>query len=426
MLFSKFYNYILNIGIKPDQSDITVRCLKIQNKLSFVSGVVLLVFPLIFIYLKLYEGLYFIAAGFAILTITLYSNHKGFFTFSKFFSIIASILMLISGLYLFGMNSGFEYPILAFIALPILYLRTNRERLSFYIIAIPVLIFSGLVLYYLGINRYESEELSVLRFLLFVATIILIVFYFMSSDGINKEYEKNNAMLVKSLTKKNKVLKQFSFSASHDLKEPLRTINSYTQLLKAELGDQFNESAKGYHNYITRGVRQMYTLLDDLLTYSNIDNEKISLELIDLNEVIEDVRYSMSATISKSQSKIVVESLPSIYGTHTLFTQLFQNLISNAIKFRKKDDKAIIVIDAETDGECCNIFVKDNGIGVSNEYSEKIFEIFQRLHPRYEYEGSGIGLATCKVIMEKLHGEISMVSTPNQGSTFKLSFPKSN
>lgn len=360
------------------------------------------------------------------MVITLYSNHKGFLTFSKFFSIISSIAMLMAGLFIFGINSGFEYPILAFIALPILYLRNSRERLSFYLIAIPFLIIGFVILYNLGVNNYESNELSALRFLLFFATIILIVFYFMSSDDINKEYEKKNLKLVKSLTKKNKMLKQFSFSASHDLKEPLRTINSYTQLLKVEMGDQFNESAKGYHNFITRGVNQMYTLLDDLLTYSKIDNQKIDLELVDLNEVIEDIRYSMSASIIQSQSKIVVEKLPSIYGTHTLFTELFQNLISNAIKFRKKDDQTIITIESNSDEYGCNIFVKDNGIGVSDEYSEKIFEIFQRLHPRYEYEGSGIGLATCKVIMEKLEGEISLQSKPNQGSTFKLTFSKSN
>lgn len=237
------------------------------------------------------------------------------------------------------------------------------------------------------------------------------------------EQAKENEQKMKKLNEK---LEHFAYAISHDLKEPLRSIKMYTSFLEKSLNKSLTETDREYMGYVQNGTDQMHNLLVDLLEYSKIgDKESVKRKVL-LNDVILIVKNQLNASIKESNAKVeVTNNLQGIMGNYSLTSMLFQNLINNAIKFRKPDQQPHIKISAEMDSdENLIILVQDNGIGIPEKSQDKIFDIFTKIHSSSQFAGSGIGLSTCKKIIEGMNGKIWLNSKTGVGTTFHLLFPK--
>lgn len=227
---------------------------------------------------------------------------------------------------------------------------------------------------------------------------------------------------LEELARSNKDLEQFAYVASHDLQEPLRMISSYTRLLEKQYLDKFDERAKRYMYFITDGSGRMHSLVKDLLSYSRVTSSREEFVSTDLNTVVDDIRKDLRVAITEHKAKIEVGDLPTLNAAPTQMRQLFQNLIQNAIKFRGKDNPHI-QISAERRSDDWLFSVRDNGIGIEPKYYDRIFIIFQRLHDREQYPGTGIGLSLCKKIVELHCGHIWIEPNNGQGTVFYFTIP---
>lgn len=225
--------------------------------------------------------------------------------------------------------------------------------------------------------------------------------------------QKSNQELARS----NAELEQFAYVASHDLQAPLATTASYAQLLEQRYYNKLDAQANKYIRNIVNGCVRMQTLIDDLLEYSRVSRSKKPFEPTDCNSVIAEVCTNLQLAISKNQAAVIYSNLPVVMADSSQLVQLFQNLIDNAIKYRQEAQPEIY-ISASLQEDSWLFSVKDNGIGIDFKHSERIFQIFQRLHTRKEYSGTGIGLAICQKIVERHGGRIWVKSEPEQGSTF--------
>jgi two-component system, sensor histidine kinase len=243
----------------------------------------------------------------------------------------------------------------------------------------------------------------------------------LSKDEIGQVATAVNHM-TEQLVLSNKELGHFAYIASHDLQEPLRSITNYSKLLDEKYKDQVDEDGKKYLSSIIRSTGRMQLLVKDMLDYSRIGHDK-SIASLNCEQLIEEVLNDLKASIKESNAEIKRKKLPTLNGHHEI-KLVFQNLISNAIKFRKKDHPLLINIDVKDQENNWLFRVSDNGIGIEKEYFERIFIIFQRLHSKNEYPGSGIGLAHCKKIVELHGGEIGLVSEYGSGSEFYFTIPK--
>jgi light-regulated signal transduction histidine kinase (bacteriophytochrome) len=221
----------------------------------------------------------------------------------------------------------------------------------------------------------------------------------------------------KQLEQKNKELEQFSYAVSHDLQEPLRTISDYVELLKKHLPGKLDGKTDKSLAYIAQSSERMKIFVNDLLQYSRIGNEKTN-ELVDCNDILLIVLADLGKIVRETHAEIHAGPLPVIIGRSSEIKQLFQNLIVNAIKFSKNSSVPKIKISGQKKKSEWEFSFTDNGIGIEEEHKERIFIIFQRLHSRSEYKGSGIGLSNCKKIVELHHGRIWVESKMGEGSTF--------
>lgn len=222
----------------------------------------------------------------------------------------------------------------------------------------------------------------------------------------------------------NKELEQFAYSASHDLKEPLRMIGSYTTLIKRKLGNDLDTSTVEYMGFITDGVTRMEKMLNDLLQYSRLGRNKEQLRDQDLNDTLLVVMRNLMAAMENTNTAIYSNQLPVVKSVSVEMIQLFQNLISNSIKFRKVTHPPVIGITYTEEEKQHRFMFMDNGIGIPEKSKQSVFNIFERLHAAHEYEGSGIGLATCKKIVTNLGGSIWIEPEISDGTTFVFTIPK--
>ena len=217
-------------------------------------------------------------------------------------------------------------------------------------------------------------------------------------------------------------LEQFAYTASHDLQAPIRRITKFLELLELDLPDTLPERSKDYVARALKGAAHMRRLIQDLLDYSLVGGSQNTMETVNLNELLKDVLIQLEVMIVNTGSTIDVNELPTVLGNQTFLQQLFQNLISNAMKFRSEAEP-VIKIFARRHGSTWIVTVRDNGIGIPNEAFEKIFGIFQRIDPGSHVEGTGIGLALCKKIVELHEGRIWVESTLNEGTAFNFTLP---
>jgi len=243
---------------------------------------------------------------------------------------------------------------------------------------------------------------------------------------LNKDLESRVVQLSalnRELERSNRDLEQFAYVASHDLQEPLRMISSFTQLLEQRYKGKLDKSADEFTKFAVDGANRMQRMINDLLSYSRLSTRGKSFEPVNSEEILARVHTNLLPLIEENQALLTHESLPEITADASQMLHLFQNLIGNAIKFRGKEPPRIHVF-SESRKEEWMFGVRDNGIGIAKEYFDRIFVIFQRLHGREEYPGTGIGLAICKKIVERHGGRIWVESEPGEGSTFFFTIPK--
>jgi PAS domain S-box-containing protein len=252
------------------------------------------------------------------------------------------------------------------------------------------------------------------------------VFYLGMLENITEKRQAEAQLEVysKSLEESNKDLEQFAYIISHDLKEPLRMITSYTQLLKRRYSSSFDDSAHEFMEYVVDGAKRMNDLINDLLLYSRAGRDTDNKQSVEIDEIIYMVLNNLRMQIQETKADIIINpELPVVYCNKPQITALFQNLISNAIKYKKENVVPKIELKVEQKNNFWQFAIQDNGIGMKEEHLEIIFLIFQRLHNRNEYSGSGIGLAIAKRIVNSNGGEIWVESKIGEGSTFYFTLP---
>lgn len=262
-------------------------------------------------------------------------------------------------------------------------------------------------------NEQFLNEMTVLNNEL-VNTQRILVKQNLEITRLNQELKLNNEDLV-----------QFTYVVSHDLKEPLRMVTSFMGLLKSKYGDLLDEKGKVYINFAIEGGQRMQKMIDELLSLSRIGRENSVKELADISIIVEEVKENILKLSEDAGAKIFIQTALPVLPVHRSdIMRLFQNLLSNAIKFREKDQNPIIYLAAkEQDGDWL-FSIQDNGIGIDKEKYKQIFEVFTRLNLREIYEGSGIGLAVCKKVVQHHGGKIWIESEDGKGSTFYFTLSK--
>jgi PAS domain S-box-containing protein len=236
-------------------------------------------------------------------------------------------------------------------------------------------------------------------------------------SSLNTEILQN----MKELEKVNSELEQFAFVASHDLQEPLRMVTGFLTLLEKRYGNQLDEKAKSYIDFAVDGSNRMRSIILDLLEFSRAGKiETSEIDFVDLNFIVGDVMTLLNTAVHEADALVEIGELPTIKAVPAQMRQVFQNLISNGIKYRSADQQCKLEVGYDADDNGGALYVRDNGIGIDSDYHDTIFEIFKRLHSKEEYAGTGIGLAITKKIIDSMGWEIAVISNLNEGTEFRI------
>ncbi len=321
--------------------------------------------------------------------------------------------------------------LLSFELIYIILIRNQKRRILYVAFCAIFFFIPGIII------SYDYPE-NIIKFAqLFTLTLIpFLVSTFIERQEekihkLNKTLEEKyikKEIYAEKLAEKNQELVVFSQIMSHDLKSPIRTISSFAQLIERDVKKEAgNKTHLEYLNYISAAASSMNALIEDLLTYSKVKSSDYTFEIIDLQEVVPQTLPLFQYDIQHKNAKIEMKNLPQILGNAPIIKTVFQNLISNGLKYQPKDladHQPQITIWAENDQTNHHVFVADNGIGIKQEYLDNLFTPFRRFHTASEYKGTGLGMSICQRIVEKHNGEIEVHETSEKGTTFRISFPK--
>ncbi len=263
-----------------------------------------------------------------------------------------------------------------------------------------------------GCDDFISKPIDKMELLARVRSLLRVKAY---NDQLNKAF--------KELERSNAELQQFAYVASHDLQEPLRMISSYLQLIEHRYKDKLDADGNEFINFAVNGANRMQSLIIGLLEYSRVGTHGNSFVEVNVSSLLDKVLKDLEVQINETGAVVIYEEMPVITADESQISRLFQNLIQNAVKFRREDINPRIMITFEKKGKDFEFCVKDNGIGIENQYFDRIFAIFQRLHTQDEYPGTGIGLSLCKKIVERHGGKIRIESQYGEGSSFYFIIP---
>ncbi len=425
----QFWDKISNIGIQDDTPLAEVRSIIMLNRLSL--PVFILQF-LVHIMNIINQNTVQIIAGFIILSIT-----SCIFVFNHYQKYFYAKLCL-----------TFFYPIVIF-AIEICYGAAFRVQFAYMIIIMSIIILhkenailvKNLLLswciffYFLGdfcTSNYppvfnlvfSNLDVHVIFICSVLGTVIIISMYINENDKSAKSLENSMSLLVLKNTEldlANKELERFAYIASHDLKTPLRTIVSYLDLIEKKIKQGNFEDIHTYIDFARNGGKKMNMLINEVLEYSRLNiSQETSMELLDLNTIVSENIAQLNFILKEKNGVVVSSTLPHIKTNRLLISLLFQNILENGIKYNTQN-KPKIEVSYEKNNEDIFLFFRDNGIGIEEKYKEKVFEMFTRL--QNDNEGSGMGLAICKKIMERLGGKISFEPNLNQGTNFIIQLP---
>ncbi len=229
--------------------------------------------------------------------------------------------------------------------------------------------------------------------------------------------------MIRELERSNRELQQFAYVSSHDLQEPLRTVTVYAQLLQKRYQGKLDEKGDKYLTYMFDAANRMSSLITDLLAFSRVGSSAEPFQPVEMESVLKDALTNLKVAIEGSGVEITHDPLPQVEGDRGQLTQLLQNLIANGLKYQKKDTAPRVSVSVERQHDEWVFGVHDNGIGIDPQFYDRIFIIFQRLHKREEFSGTGMGLAICRKIVERHGGRIWVESSPGEGSSFYFSLP---
>lgn len=278
-------------------------------------------------------------------------------------------------------------------------------------------------------QRLSDQQLQyriVISIVVLVYLVLMALILFAARNYVGRreiELARERQSLILRLEEKNSELEKFSYAAAHDLKEPVRTMRSFTMLLAEEMGEGLSAAAGNYIHILKSTAKRAERMINDLLNYSNIGNETQAMERCDVAEEIDAVLQDLQSRIDEKKAKVTVGEMPQIDTVPSMFRRVILNLVDNAIKYRKEGAQPEIDISASPLLEGWQFCVRDNGIGIAREHLQKVFEPFRRLHSRHSSEGNGIGLTSCKKIIEQLGGRIWLESQPEHGTTVYFVIP---
>jgi len=356
-----------------------------------------------------------------IVATTLGLNHLKKYLLARNFILYTGLVFAATVHLLFGEDAKTE-PLYLLLILVNCYFLNKRSAIIQGIIVVVVYILIALRVYYAGAPFAEqlvpSGPYMYMAYAIIV-TVILTTRVLKENKIFTTIIEEKNRRLIE----KNEELERFTYIASHDLKSPLGNLINFSTLIELDLKREKYENIPKHLEYLKTSARQMKCLIEDVLEFSNIDSrDNDKKELIDLNKVLEKVQYNLHQEIENKNAKIMAHPLPTYHCNEVRFAILFQNLIQNGIKYNKQQRPIIAVWSTNVDG-VLNLYFKDNGIGIEEAYQQQVFGYFKRLHNKNEYEGTGIGLAMCKKIVENCNGQLTIQSTVGKGSTFVVSLP---
>lgn len=374
-------------------------------------------------YINLAEGLIFATA---ILLYILNKKNLSIYVSAYSLPILYSYLMI---------KFGFPFQTIIWFALPfiiiyLILLRENKSRIIYVIFCMLLFLIPGIM------ANYEFPE-SIIKMIqigtLLIVPILISSFLELQDSkliSLNKNLElkfTEKKIISEKLEQKNRDLITFSHIMSHDLKQPLRSIISFSQLIKMS-NASLDEKSSNYFNYIEESAKSMEILIKELLTYTKIDQETPSFTEVNIQDLTNAVHSMYRHDIENGKKNLVYDKLHSVNGDKVLLKTLFHNLISNAFKYQPHNIEGhipTVTIKSEIENERVIIFISDNGIGISDDYRDKLFQPFERYHKASEYSGTGLGLSICKKVLDKHGASINLIETSNQGSTFRLSFQNS-
>lgn len=422
-MLKKYWSRLKNLGVYDSISEDELRRVMLSNQVYFAALIVCLGFTIIFFFRNVYEAAILTFIGVLTMILCLFINYSRRGLLSRKISLyIPTVLYTLGGLF-YGESLGFQYGFLTLLLIPILYFKERKDFIPYYLWCFINII---VLLYFFSFHDPlvgGMNETFALKVVVYFNNVILMLVIISAFYNVTTSYQSKNASLLDQLKEKNRELEQFVYMASHDLKEPIRTISAYSNLLDNKVEHLGDTDLNQFIFFIRDGAKRMNKLLTDLLNFSTVGKHKIEMTEIDLNETLAEVKSNLKLAIHESESQLIYSDLPKIHGSSSLLVQLFQNIIANSIKYRKKNEKASIKISSNFVNGNTQIIVEDKGIGISEEDLENIFKPFHKLHNQSEYEGSGIGLSTCKKICDLINAKIWMTSKIQKGSKTFLEFP---
>lgn len=422
------FSWISQLGVTPGLNRVEVARIVILNRLNLAGASVALLVGIKDLLLKGPEVtvllpilLFFIGE----LLLSYFTLHHA----ARYAANIVLPLLLTAVLLLYGPSIGAGYTLFVFITTAIIFHQKWTVRIA--LVVFILLLFTGSSIALLSINPPLAARIdpldSIITFIGTSLAVSLMITYFFHE---NQKYEEEQAQLMKSLKtsnaalqKANIELERFAYIASHDLKTPIRNISSFLGLAERDLEKGKYDDLHTYFRFARAGARQMNTLVEDILDFSRLNNpDEHQIESTDLNKLLIDCTKQLRGTYG-DEFEVKLRDLPTIQTSPNLLSILCMNLLDNAIKYNSTGHPSIEVSASALSAKWVIAF-KDNGIGIPAEFQEKVFDMFQRLHPPDQYSGTGIGLAMCRKVAERLGGTITLQSKPGKGSTFLVALPK--